>query len=238
MVGWALARAARVVAVSRALADEVIALGADRARVAVVMNGVDGELFHPRDRAAARRALDLPPGPLVVYVGNLKEDKGVLDLAEAFVQLAAQRPDVRLAMIGGGAMKERLDAIAATVPGRLIVAGPQPFDKVPLWMAAADVIALASWAEGTPNAILEALASGRRVVATAVGGVPDLITSPALGALVPPRDPAALAGALGAAVDHPYDPAAIAAQGARGGWDASAAALRGVLAEAAAEGAR
>jgi glycosyltransferase involved in cell wall biosynthesis len=236
LAGWALARASRVIAVSRALADAVIELGADRARVAVVMNGVDGDLFHPRDRAAARAALDVSAaGPLIVYVGNLKEDKGVLDLAEAFAALAARRPDVRLAMIGGGAMRAKLDAIAASVPGRMIVAGPQPFEKVPVWMAAADVIALASWAEGTPNAVLEALASGRRVVATAVGGVPDLVTSPVLGELVPPKDPAALAAALGRAIDQPYDPAQVAALGARGGWAASAAALRDVLAAAVAD---
>jgi teichuronic acid biosynthesis glycosyltransferase TuaC len=235
LVAWALARAARVVAVSRALADEVIALGADRARVAVVMNGVDGELFHPRDRASARGELDLPAGPLVVYVGNLKEDKGVVDLAEAFVALAGRRADVTLAMVGGGPMKGRLEELAARVPGRLILVGTQPFDRVPTWMAAADVIALASWAEGTPNAVLEALASGRRVVATAVGGVPDLITSPVLGTLVPPRDPAALADALGRAIDEAYDPAMVAALGARGGWAASADALHAVLAAAASD---
>jgi len=235
LAGWALARAARVVAVSRALADAVIELGAEPARVAVVMNGVDAELFHPRDRAMARAALELPAGPLIVYVGNLKEDKGVLDLADAFVALAGRRPDVRLVMIGGGPMRPRLEAIAAQVPGRLVIAGPQPFERVPEWMAAADVIALASWAEGTPNAVLEALASGRRVVATAVGGVPDLITSPAVGALVPPRDPTALAAALEAAIDQPYDPAEVAALGARGGWAASAAALRDVLAAAIAD---
>jgi teichuronic acid biosynthesis glycosyltransferase TuaC len=237
LVGWALARTARVVAVSRALAHEVAALGADPRRIAVVMNGVDAELFAPRDRVAARAALGLAAGgKWIVYVGNLKEDKGVVDLAEAFEQLAARRPDVRLAMIGGGAMKPRLEAIAARIPGgRLVLAGPQPFEQVPVWMAAADVIALASWAEGTPNAVLEALASGRRVVATAVGGVPDLIRSDAVGALVAPRDPAALAGALERAVDVDYDPAAVAAAGARGGWEASAAALRDVLAAAVAD---
>jgi len=234
LVGWALARAAGVVAVSRALADEAVALGADRARVAVVMNGVDGDLFRPGDRAAARGALALPAGPLIVYVGNLKEDKGVLDLAEAFVALAARRPDARLALVGGGPLRARLEELGARVPGRLVVAGPQPFERVPTWMAAADVIALASWAEGTPNAVLEALASGRRVVATSVGGVPDLITSPALGTLVPPRDRAALAAALDRALDEPYDAARVAALGARGGWAASAAALRDVLAAAAA----
>src|SRR5262245_49826482 len=67
---WAFRRTARVVAVSRALADEVVAMGVPRDRVAVVMNGVDSELFHPRDRAAARRELGLPDGPLALYVGN------------------------------------------------------------------------------------------------------------------------------------------------------------------------
>ena len=235
LAGWALARAARVVAVSRALSDEAVRLGADRARVSVVMNGVDAALFHPRDRAAARARLALPSGPLAVYVGNLKEDKGVIDLATAFGQLATRRPDARLAIVGGGPMRARLEAMAARSGDRMLVVGPRPFDEIPDWMAAADVLVLASWAEGTPNAVLEALASGRRVVATAVGGVPDLITSPVLGALVPPRDPAALAGALDQALDQPYDPAEVAALGGRGGWAASAAALRDVLAAAASD---
>ncbi|MCW5809242.1 MAG: glycosyltransferase, partial [Deltaproteobacteria bacterium] len=85
LTSWALPRAARIVAVSRALADEVVGLGVARDRVAIVMNGVDAELFHPRDRAAARAELGLPGGgPLALYVGNLKEEKGVLDLARAW----------------------------------------------------------------------------------------------------------------------------------------------------------
>jgi glycosyltransferase involved in cell wall biosynthesis len=66
----------------------VVALGVARERVAIVMNGVDGELFRPRDRAAARRELGLPAGPLALYVGNLKVDKGVLDLAAAWARVA------------------------------------------------------------------------------------------------------------------------------------------------------
>ena len=234
LVRWALQRASRVVAVSRALGDEAVKLGAARDRVAVVMNGVDGALFQPRDRAAARAELGLGPGPLAVYIGNLKPEKGVEDLAAAFEALAARRPDARLAIIGGGPLQAKLAAIAARVPdARMALVGPQPFDRVPVWMAAADVVCLASWAEGTPNVVLEALASGRRVVATAVGGVPDLITAPALGTLVPAHDPAAFADALDAALATPYDPAEVAALGARGGWAASAAALREVLAAAA-----
>jgi len=229
LTGWALPRAARVVAVSRALADEVVALGVPRERVAIVMNGVDGDLFRPADRAAARAELGLPAGPLALYVGNLKPEKGVLDLVRAWADV----PRGTLAIVGGGPAKGALEEAAAALEGRVRLAGPQPLASIPRWMAACDVLVLPSHAEGTPNVILEALACGRRVVATAVGGIPDLITRPELGELVPPRDPAALAAALARALEAPYDPAELARLGARGGWEASAAALHEVLAEAA-----
>ncbi|HUQ02367.1 MAG TPA: glycosyltransferase [Kofleriaceae bacterium] len=236
-LAWALPKAARVVAVSRALADEVAALGVARERIAIVMNGVDAELFRPRDRAAARAELGLPAaGELALHVGNLKESKGVLDLAAAFEQVAARRPSAQLVVVGGGEQKAALDAVAARLPGRMHVVGPQPLAKVPTYMAACDVLALASWAEGTPNVVLEALASGRRIVATSVGGIPDLIRDPALGELAPARDPAAFAAALERALATPYDPAAVAALGARGGWAASAAALHQVLDDAVRQG--
>ena len=237
-LAWALPRAARVVAVSRALADEVAALGVARERIALVLNGVDGELFRPADRAAARAALGLPAaGKIALYVGNLKEAKGVLDLAAAFETLAARRPDAHLVVVGGGEARGALDAAAARLGGRMHVLGPQPLGEVPRFMAACDVLVLASWAEGTPNVVLEALAAGRRVVATAVGGVPDLIDDALLGELVAPRAPDALAAALDRALSTPYDADAVAARGARGGWAASAAALHQVLEDAIAIGA-
>ncbi len=224
MMRWLLPRAARVIAVSRALADEVAALGVPRDRIAIVMNGVDAERFRPRDRAAARAALGLADGRWLLYVGNLKRDKGVVDLADAFARIAD--PRVRLAIVGGGEARAELEARASD---RMLVLGPREPAEVAQWMAACDALVLPSWAEGTPNVVLEALASGRRVVASAVGGVPDLITSPLLGELVPARDPDALAAAMTRAAAAAYDPAAVAAAGARGGWDASAAALHEVL---------
>ena len=227
---WALPKANKVVAVSRALADEVAALGVPRDKIAIVMNGVDASLFHPRDRAAARAELGLPPGPLALYVGNLKVEKGVLDLAAAWKIAAEATPGATLAIIGGGPAKAELEA---AIGERVMLLGPQPLAKIPTWMAACDVLVLPSHAEGTPNVVLEALACGRRVVATDVGGIPDLITNETLGQLVPLRDPKALAVALAHALTAPYDPAEVAQLGARGGWDASAAALHQVLSEAA-----
>jgi glycosyltransferase involved in cell wall biosynthesis len=226
LTAWALAHAARVVAVSRALADEVAQLGVPRDRITVVMNGVDGELFHPGDRAAARRQLGLPAGPLALYVGNLKTEKGVLDLAAAWRQVSRELPDASLAIVGGGPLRSALEAV---VPPGATLHGAVPLTDVPTWMAACDVLVLPSHVEGTPNVVLEALASGRRVVATSVGGVPDLITSPTLGQLVPPHDPEALARGLTDALRTPYAPDQVAQLGARGGWEPSAAALHAVL---------
>jgi len=111
--------------------------------------------------------------------------------------------------------------------------GPQPLGAIPTWMAACDLLVLPSHAEGTPNVVLEALACGRRVVASAVGGIPDLITSATLGTLVPPHQPDALATALTQALRTPYAAEAVAELGARGGWEPSAAALHAVLVAAA-----
>jgi glycosyltransferase involved in cell wall biosynthesis len=230
----ALPRAERVVAVSRGLGEKARLLGAPRERIALVPNGVDSELFRPQDRAKARQELGLDIGerPLILYVGRLEQAKGINDLLAAFKRLSAVRPDSVLALVGDGSEAQRCAEAAAVFPRRVLVAGPRLLVEVARWMAACDLLVLPSWNEGTPNVILEALASGRRVVATRVGGIPDVITSAALGELVPPRDPEALARALASALAQPYDPAVLAAA-APGGWDDSAARLYQVLLAAA-----
>lgn len=224
-----LPRAARVVAVSRGLAAEAEALGVPAEKIRLIRNGVDGERFRPGDRAAARAALGVAPARrLVLYVGHLKESKGVLDLASAMASVA----DADLAVVGSGEAERRLAAALEPLGDRARMVGERPQEEVATWMAAADLVVLPSWNEGTPNVVIEALACGRRVVATTVGGTPDLVTSPLLGALVPPRDPAALAAAINAALATEYDPHAVARAAHAGSWDDSAAALHAVLEEA------
>jgi glycosyltransferase involved in cell wall biosynthesis len=222
---WALPRARKIIAVSRALAQEVAALGVPRERVAIVQNGVDSSLFHPRDRAAAKKQLGLRDGKLILYVGRLERTKGVIDLLDAF----ERTKDLTLALVGDGAARAEVQARKSD---RILVPGGRPLEEIPLWMAAADVVALPSWNEGTPNVILEAFACGRPVVASDVGGIPDLIDDRSLGELHPVKDLDAIAASLMRVAAAQHDADAIAKRGARGGWDASARKLYDVLVDA------
>ncbi len=230
-----LPHATRVVAVSRALADAVIALGVAKERVVVVRNGVDETLFAPRDRADAQRAVGLPVAAdarTIVYVGRLQREKGVLDLIDAFLLLHARQPTWRLVFVGDGGARRELEARAAPLGGAVQLVGARPIEEIPSWLAASDLLTLPSWNEGTPNVVLEALACGRPVVATTVGGIPDVVRSALLGELVAPRAPTDLAAALERVGRRAHDAEAIAAAGQVGGWQTSAAALHRVLAEA------
>jgi len=232
-----LPRAARVVAVSRALAEKAAALGVPTERIDVIGNGVDGALFHPRDRAAARAALGRGDDSRrwILYVGRLEAEKGLLDLAAAFRSLASERADCALVLVGDGRARGAVEEALRPLADRVLVLGPRPLAEVPVWMGACDVLTLPSHHEGTPNVLLEALACGRRVVATRVGGIPDVVHRDELGQLVPVSDPAALAAALGQALGTPYDAGRVAELGSRGGWDESAARLQATLARAIAE---
>jgi teichuronic acid biosynthesis glycosyltransferase TuaC len=229
----ALPHADRLVAVSRPLAEKAIGLGVSANRTVVVQNGVDRETFRPRPRAAARVELgQSPEGRFIVYVGRLERTKGIFDLMEAFARLAPDHPDTRLVLVGGGSQAEACSDFAARHRGRVITTGSRLPPEVALWVSASDVLALPSWNEGAPNVILEAFASGRRVVATRVGGLPDLVTSDLLGELVPVRNATALAAALIRALETPYDSEPIV-RAAPFSWSESASCLLEVLETAA-----
>jgi glycosyltransferase involved in cell wall biosynthesis len=223
-----LPQAQRLVAVSRPLAGKARELGVAPERIAIVPNGVDRTLFQPRDRGQVRRELGLPNGRLIMFVGRVEAAKGVLDLITAFDRIAAASPDLLLAIVGdGGAIAQCRDA-QSRWPGRVFLPGPQELPQVAQWISACDVLCLPSWNEGTPNAVLEALASGRIVVATRVGGVPDVLTRPELGEMVEPRKPDELADAVLRCAYREYDPEVIARSGPPG-WDGSARILHDVL---------
>lgn len=184
--------------------------GAHPGRVHVVPNGCDASIFHPRDRAAARAALGVPDDArLVVYVGRLVAEKGLRELLEAARRLAPAMPNLRIALVGEGPMRAELTALAAQCGCEVVFAGAQPPDEVARWMTASDLVTLPSYSEGHPNVLVEALACGRGVVATPVGGIPEVVDA-ASGVLVPPRDADALAEGLRSGLAREWDGAALA----------------------------
>lgn len=227
-IAAAAQRAHACCAVSAALGDRFAAVaGLPRARVLDVRNGVDLERFAPGDPAAARRELGLPPtGRILLGVGRLVAGKGFGAAARA---LAALPPDVLLVLVGDG--PER-DAIAAAGGGRVRRLGELPPERVPSAYRAADALVLPSLREGWPNVVTEALASGLPVVATRVGGIPQILGDPpppGIGALVAPGDDAALVAALQRTVAAPPDRAAVRAFAQRFGWDEPVRLLVGVF---------
>jgi glycosyltransferase involved in cell wall biosynthesis len=215
-----LRRAERVVSVSEALRDEVEKLGIARDKLVVQHNGVDGEVFAIRDKRAARAELGLSEDrPLVGYVGNLAHEKG----PDVLVAAMAKVPGADLAIIGAGAIQPALEdqARALGVADRVRFLGRKVHDEIPRWINAFDVFCLPSRREGCPNVVLEALASGRPVVASRVGGVPELLRKDN-GLLVPPDRPAELGAALESALSRAWDPDALRATVPSLSWDAVA----------------
>jgi glycosyltransferase involved in cell wall biosynthesis len=240
-IRWGLQRSGRVVAVSRALRDRVLELGVTPERVRVQHNGVDGERFTLRDRQEARTRLNLPPDRrLILYVGNLSEEKGVEVLLEGMAALRRSGgPEANLALVGGGPLDDRLRARkqALGLGETVRFLGRRPHGEIPDWMAASDALCLPSFREGCPNVVLEALASGRPVVASAVGGVPELLDR-RNGALAPPGDPEALAGGLREVLAREWSPPALRDTVQFLSWDAYGLTLRDALVDALAEGPR
>jgi glycosyltransferase involved in cell wall biosynthesis len=232
-VRWGFGKVARIAAVSYPLAEAAHEFGVPWSKIAVVEDGVDGSIFRVRDAREAKREVGLPEDRRhIVFVGRLERRKGVYELMEAFAALAAQVPDVDLVLVGDGEDTAACRAWAERMGGRAILAGQKGMDEVAPYYAAADVATLPSHAEGTPNCVIEALACGRPVVASRVGGIPDMIHDPSMGELVPPQDAPALSRAFARALSRTYDPEQIVRLTGRGSWEDSARSLAELLAGA------
>jgi teichuronic acid biosynthesis glycosyltransferase TuaC len=204
-------------AVSQALGDRFAAVaGLPRSAVLDVRNGVDLDRFRPGDQAAARARLGLPGGRIVLGVGRLVSGKGFHDAAAAVARLG---DGTTLVLVGDGPDRAR---IAALLPATRFL-GSLPPDDVAVVCQAADVLVLPSEREGWPNVVTEALAAGLPVVATRVGGIPQILGDPVpdwLGALVAPHDVNALTAALRTVLAAPPDRARVRTFAERYGWDA------------------
>ena len=217
----ALQGAAAVVSVSSRMADEALRLGVSRNRLHVITNGVDQTHFSPKSKPECRTRLGLPiNGRLLVTVAHLGHRKGHHEMIRA---LAGLPEDIKLVIVGapaqGGTAENLRDlARAVGVAGRLVLPGPQPYDKIPLYFSAADASVLASYREGCPNAVLESLASGTPVVATDVGAVPDILP-PSVGRIVPPEQVDSLRDAVADILNNMWDAESVARESGVRNWN-------------------
>lgn len=184
--------------------DAIRGEGLPPEKVRVLYNGVDLSRFRaiPKDEARARLGIS-PDVTLVVVVANLIHYKGHHVLLEALrtIDPGCRRPLVVL--IGDGSERDALLARSRQLglDSTVRFAGSTP--EVPRWLSAADLLVHPSLEEGFPNAVLEAMAVGRAVVATTAGGTPEAVVDGVTGWLVPPGDPAALASAIVTAIGAP-----------------------------------
>jgi teichuronic acid biosynthesis glycosyltransferase TuaC len=231
LIQRALKAAAQIITVSQALAHKAVELGANPDRVHHVPNGVDQDRFQPRDRTQARQELELDePGPYLLFVGNMVPVKGLKHLFSALSQI----PRAKLIMVGSGPLRPALEVQARElgIDERIIWAGNQGHERIPLYMAACDCLVLPSLSEGEPNVVLEALSCGRPVVASRVGGVPQMIQPGVNGYMSQPGDPESLASALKQALEQNWNPAEVAQTVSQRSWAASARGYLEVLQKA------
>ncbi|MEO7385571.1 MAG: glycosyltransferase family 4 protein [Gammaproteobacteria bacterium] len=230
MIRWAIRRAARVITVSDALRDGLLALGADPGKVVTLRNGVDVQRFRPLDRNAARARFGAS-GFTLLSVGNLLEIKGHHLVIEALAEL----PGVTALIAGDGPQRASLERLARArgVADRVRLLGNLPQEELVACYNAADSLVLASSREGMPNVVLESLACGTPVIATAVGGIPEIIDSDSAGYLLTERSASAIAAAVRVLQASPPERVRVAAHGARFSWEPTIQALDRVIRESA-----
>jgi glycosyltransferase involved in cell wall biosynthesis len=197
MITWALRRAPSVIAVSDKLKRIMVRCGIPEDSITVLQNGVDAATFVPMPRDECRRTLSLDPSQkIILYVGYLKESKGILDLLEAFDRLD-RREKLKLVYVGDGPDSTLLDVQLRRrgLSRSVDLVGARPHEEIPVWMNACDLLCLPSHNEGCPNVVLEALACGTPIVATRVGEIPNLVRKDQ-GFLVQPKDIESLSDGL------------------------------------------
>lgn len=174
----ALKWATKITVVSEAQKKLIHALGINENKIVVIKNGVDAGRFNIKDKEGCRDILKIEKNlKIVLFVGRIEEIKGITYLIDAFGKLVKAGRDYRLLVIGGGNQitqyKKKVSKMK--LDGHISFIGEKSQDELPLWYGACDMFCLPSIMEGCPNVILEALASGRPVVASKVGGIPEIV---------------------------------------------------------------
>jgi teichuronic acid biosynthesis glycosyltransferase TuaC len=223
---WAFRKASGAIAVSEDLRQFAIAQGVPEERSFTISNGIDPDLFFRRDRELSRAKFGMAAErKVIVSAGELIEAKGHHLVAEALKSLLDEGYDAELAIVGGvGRGGSRFDEtlrrriLDLGVSERVRFLGFVDRGSMAELLSAADVFCLASYTEGCPNVVNEALACGAPVVATRVGGVPAMLVSERYGLMAQPQDFASLRDRLREALNRQWNHADISQWGRSRSW--------------------
>ena len=196
---YVLTAADKVITVSKFNAERLLSLGLSSKKLHVIPNGYDSQLFRPFSTLYMRKKMGLPLNrKILLSVGNLFAVKGHTYLIDAMKIVLKKRSDITLIIVGSGPLEEKLKkrVLELGLLGNVLLVGRKMHDEIPMWLNASDILVLPSISEGFPTVIPEAMACGKPVIGTKVGGIPEAITNDDLGILVNPRDPAAIAAAI------------------------------------------
>jgi len=183
-IKYALKHSAQIIALSNDLKTEAIQLGACENKIQVIPNGVDIAKFKPASNYKIRAELNLPDEFLILFAGDLIKLKGVDKLIKVSAKLMRALPH-QLIILGDGPERARLEQLASNLESEnVFFIGRVQHQDVPLYMNAVDVLVLPSESEGLPKCVQEAMACGTPVIATSVGGTPEIITDGVNGFLV------------------------------------------------------
>ena len=230
-INRAMQQAESIISVSQDLKNKILEMGVAPEKVHVLYNGIDKSLFHPVEKSVARKSCGIDiQRKVILFIGNLKVSKGSNLLMEAYILLVKQDPDVDLYFIGTGDQINILKRLATenSLEGNVHFLGAVAHGQLNKWVNASDVLALPSMNEGVPNVILEAQACGIPVVATNVGGIPEIV-SLETGILVEYGDKEILSDALQEALCKNWDRSKISNNKNILSWQDNAAKLLNII---------
>jgi glycosyltransferase involved in cell wall biosynthesis len=196
---WSLRGAYRVVTVCGPFADNLVSRGIDRHKITVFHNAVKPFVAPPLEEVRrVRHSLGLHNEAVILAVGRLSYEKGTADLLRAAAVLSNTKgfPNFRVVLVGDGPERESLVRLASRlgIEAKVTMAGFERDTKP--YYSIATLLAVPSHTEGSPNVVLEGMAAGLPIAATAVGGVPEILEDGLTGLIVPPRNPNAMADAI------------------------------------------
>lgn len=187
-----ISEADQLISVSHALKSVAESIAKPKNPIEAVYNGCNLEsfVFNEHRRLQYRKKIGISPlERAIIFVGDIKESKGVFELINAFNKLNSSFPNLHLIFLGSDSGDTTIKNIisSSNLHNKIHLVGSKPHNEVAHWLCAADIFALPSYNEGMPNAVIEAMACGLPVIATRVGGIPEIVTEDT-GILVSPKN--------------------------------------------------